>query len=349
MSGRVLAVGEPDTVPVDRAWVTLHQITLAGGAPVDSSRTDRFGVYFLVAAHRDTSALYVSSVEYQDISYFSAPVSATEFTSDTAETLFVFDTSSVSPLLMLAQRHVVVRAPDEDGSRPVLELVVLRNEGRVTRIAGDESRPVWAGALPPDVINLEVGEGDVSPETVVRRGNEVALVAPVPPGQKQLVYAYTLPSGAERFEVPVDQFVERLQVLFEDTTVTPLTNTLERRANESMDQIRFARFEGRDVPAGQRVAFEFTRAPLEIAQLWWIVVLVSGLAFFGALAVWWRRLPSRLVLDDPNVLAARIAALDEAFEAKSPVADEDRLAYERNRGELRSRLAAALARRNNPG
>jgi hypothetical protein len=163
------------------------------------------------------------------------------------------------------------------------------------------------------------------------------------------VYAYTLPSGAERFEVPVDQFVERLQVLFEDTTVTPLTNTLERRANESMDQIRFARFEGRDVPAGQRVAFEFTRAPLEIAQLWWIVVLVSGLAFFGALAVWWRRLPSRLVLDDPNVLAARIAALDEAFEAKSPVADEDRLAYERNRGELRSRLAAALARRNNPG
>lgn len=333
-------------MPVDRAWVTLHQITVAGGAPVDSARTDRFGVYFLVAPHRDTTALYVSSVEYRDITYFSAPVGAREFTSDTAATLFVYDTSSVSPILTVAQRHVVVRGMDPDGSRPVLELVVLRNDGRVTRIAGDESRPVWQGALPPNVINLEVGEGDVSPETVVRRGDRVALGAPVPPGRKQLVYAYTLPSGVAEFELPVEQPMERLQILFEDTTVTALAGSLDRLPNESMEELRFARFEGRDLQPGRRVTFQFTGRAFEITQLWWLVVLAAGLAFFGALTIWWRRIPSRVVFDDPNVLAARIAALDEAYESKNPVTDEERLAYERNRGELRARLASALARRN---
>ena len=346
LSGRVLGVHGPDTVPAADQWVVMHQVTLGGGAAVDSVRTDRFGAYFLRAQERDTSALYLASTTHLGITYFSPPVRVIEFTADTAETLFVYDTSSVEPTLSLTERFVVVRSADADGFRSVLELLTIANTGSVTRVAGASNNPVWQAVLPAGATDLDVGDGDVSPDAILRVGDRIDLIAPVPPGEKQLVISYRLPGREPSLRVPVGQPTARLEVLLEDTTAVMTGGPLRRAGDEMMDAMRFARYEAADVAPGAVVIFEFSSPQINLPQYWWVLVVGAALAFALTIVFWWKRVSFRTVLDDPNVLAARIAALDESFEVnRDSTSADERLVYERSRSDLKARLTAALARR----
>ena len=54
-------------------------------------------------------------------------------------------------------RHIVVPRAGANGTRPVLDLIVLRNDGRLARVAPDSSRPSWRLVLPPGTGDMEVG------------------------------------------------------------------------------------------------------------------------------------------------------------------------------------------------
>ena len=349
LSGRVFSVIDADTLALQRHWVVLHEVTSTGGRAVDSVRTDASGVYFLRSRSRDTSAAYMSSVTFLSISYFSTPVRATDFTSDTAATLLVYDTSSVAPPIFVRQRHIVVRAPEEDGTRSVLELLVLQNQGSVTRISNDTAAPVWQGIIPPNAFNLEVAPSDVSPDAVYRRGDSVALAAAVPPGesnQKQLVFGYMLPSGTRRLAIPFDQPIERVQVLIEDEGVEMEGGPLEALGAEQLDDIRFARFEAANVVGGVEASFSLSGSPVSVTGVLWMILAVSGVTMLIVFTVWLRR--PEVVPADPlqvETLAAQAAALDEAFAAAGDNPSEaERQAYGKKRADLKARLANALAR-----
>ncbi len=350
LSGRVFSVIEADTLALQRHWVVLHEVTSTGGRAADSVRTDASGVYFLRSRSRDTSAVYMSSVTFLGIAYFSTPVRATDFTSDTAATLLVYDTSSVSPPIFVRQRHIVVRAPEEDGTRSVLELLVLQNQGLVTRISNDTAAPVWQGIIPPNAFNLEVAPSDVSPDAVYRRGDSVALAAAVPPGesnQKQLVFGYMLPSGTRKLTIPFDQPIGRVQVLIEDEGVEMESGPLEPFGVEQLDDLRFARFEAANVVGGVEASFSLTGSLVSVTGgVLWMILAVSGVTMLIVFAVWLRR-PEVVLADSQQVatLAAQAAALDEAFAAAGDNPSKaERRAYEKNRADLKARLANALAR-----
>jgi hypothetical protein len=337
---------EADTVPLANHWVVMHQITMQGGAAVDSARTDRLGVYQLRAPTRDTAAVYLASVRYSGIAYFSTAVHAIEITTDTAATLFVYDTSSVAPPVETAQRQIVVRAPESNGARPVLELILLRNRGMLTRITSDTAQPAWQTAIPPGAVDFQVGDSDVSTAAVYRRGDSVAALAPIEPGEKRVIFSYVLPPGESRVSFPIDQAVERLQVLIEDTTAALVEGPIAYLGVEPVERLRFANFEGLTVPAGATVAFRLSNRPFVVEGLTPFVMIVASLAMVAAMWWWWRRAPATgVVVDDPDVLANHIAQLDYDFEAHAESAtDVQRDAYTRHRAELKARLTAALAR-----
>lgn len=346
LSGRVLEVTDRDTVPLASGWVVLHQIGLSGAGSVDSGRTDRFGVYHLRAPDRDTAALYISSVLHKGIAYFSSPVNAVGITTDTTSTLFVYDTSSVEPVLQLAQRHVVVRAPEADGSRSVLELMVVANRGTKTRIANDTLQPVWRGALPTGALSFQVGDGEVSGDALFRQGDSVVLVAPVPPGEKQLVFAYVMPRGLDELTIPIDQSIDRFQALIEDTSAVVLAGPVQRQSTEVIAGNRFARFQGYELDAGMTVAFALPVAGPSLVTLWWVVVTAAAVVLAATLVVWWRSSTTVPIgHDDPDVLAAQIAALDTGFEQRGDDDEAAHAAYHQQRAELKARLTVALAKR----
>jgi len=354
LSGHLLTVVDGDTLPVRSHWVVLHEITDAGGRAVDSVRTNAAGVYFLRTLERDTTAVYLSSVSYRDIAYFSNPVSFAAFTSDTASTLFVYDTTSVGPPIRVVERHVVIRAPEADGSRPALEVLVLENPGDRTRITSDTARPVWQGAIPVDAVGLEVGPSDISSSALYRRGDRVALAAAVPPGpanRKRVVFGYFLPQGVRDLVVPVDQDMGRLQVLVEDPSVEMLGGPLRAQGAELMEDVQFMRFDASDVVAGADASFRFSGASMSLSVLLWLILGMSAVAMAAVLTVWLRRpRVATIVGGDVDALAVRVAALDEHFAAKEGQSSEaDRAAYQAERDALKAKLSEALARRDKRG
>jgi hypothetical protein len=170
----------------------------------------------------------------------------------------------------------------------VLELVELANPTPKTRVAPDTLRPTWAGALPSGVIQFEVGQGDLSPQTVVRRGDSVAVFAPVPPGTgKQLSYAYVLPANVRRVTVPIDQPTAEVDLLLEDTTAVVTAAPLDTLGVEALEGRRFARYRVRGATAGAQLAIALPTGGLEaqalVPMVAGLVALVLGVGFVVAL------------------------------------------------------------------
>lgn len=338
-----------DSLPASGLWAVLHQVSLAAGAPVDSALTDLSGRYRVRAAGRDSAAVYLVSVTYAGVAYFTRPLHPPAAARQLSlETLAVYDTSSGSPPVELAQRHVIVRRPAADGSRHVMELLVLRNRGARTRISPDTTRPVWQGRLPAGAIELRAGESDVSTEAVYRRGDTVAVAAPMPPGEKQVVISYILPPGRRRLDLMLDQPIERFNLLIEDSLAADGGGVLEPLGTETIEGQAFQRFGRNNLPAGTHVSIPLPSPGWQAARLWWLIVGLAASILAAGLVIAWRKTqpaPGAIVARDPSVLAAQIAALDAAFAAGPGASEAARAAYEERRAALKAELEALLRER----
>src|SRR2546425_8198142 len=247
-----------------------------GGQPVDSTHTDDRGAYALTIRRPDSSAIYVVSTWHSGIAYFSEPIAPGRSRSD-LRPLYVYDTSSTGPAGRVMRRLVTVAGEKRDGSRDVLELVELENPGVATRVARDTLRPSWAGAIPPVAIQFRVGQGDVSPQVVTRRGDSVAVYGPLPPGErKQLSYTYVLSATVRRVSVPIDQPTEEVDLLLEDTTAVVTAGQLDSLGMEDIGARRFARYRTPSLAPGASLAIAFTERRFSPGAAGPVLLLVAG-------------------------------------------------------------------------
>lgn len=339
VTGSVRRVSGADTMALRNRWVLFHSFTtLEGGTPLDSARSDRRGRYTFRVAERDSLAAYFVSVEHQGIGYFAEPVPPDAGAFDTLPTLFVYDTSSTSPPIELAERHVLVRQAEPDGSRRVVDLFVLANRGSETRIAGSDSAPVWSAQLPREALEFEIGLTDLNEEAILRLGDTLAVFSAIQPGERQLLSGYLLPRGARELVVPIDQPINRLAVLLEEGAATVESGDLAATGLVDLGGTPVRRFEAQDLQAGAAVTIQFPRSFAPTTAVLWFVVPLIALGFMVVFYRWRQRQPApeRAADDDPASLAAEIAALDAAH------ANAQTVAYRKRRAELKSRLQRAL-------
>jgi hypothetical protein len=334
------AVLKADSTPIPGTRVVLHQVGRALQGPLDSTRTDRRG-RFRFAFRPDTSALYLLSVRHAGIEYFSPPVHTNPERPDTTIRVIVYDTSSTAPVSLEA-RHLVLTRPGEDGSRSVLDLIVLLNSGQRTRVAPDSAGASWGGLLPRGTIGLELGESDVSPDAVTRRRDSLLVAAPLAPGEKQVTVQYVVPAGRPDLELRFTEPVSMINVLAEENEVVVSGGSLALADSQMLQGRSFRRWTGA-VPAGGtlRVALPGRARVPEwlLPSLVAAVVLVLGGAGWHFLA---RRSGSPAV--SPAVLLDAIAALDARYLGREgETSDEDWGFYQAERRRLKAQLEAALA------
>lgn len=343
LEGRVLRA---DSTPLADAWVVLHRVTMDSGGAQDSVRSGRAGGFRLIVTAPDTMALYMVSTTYRGLTYFSQVRTARD-TGGPLEPLVVYDTSSTGPAIAVAQRHIVIRGGEGAGSRNVLELVGLANDGAVTRTAGEPPRPTWTGRIPADAQNFAVGQGDVSSEAVRLVGDSVIVTAPIPPGVKQLVFTYEIPGGRE-LRIPVDQPADRLLVLLADTGATVVSGPLMRRGTEVFDDTPFAVFSGTATEPGGAIVFQFTRRAFSAVSATAVIAGVAALMLLLAIPLLARRSPQAVRAvppESPEALARAIAVLDTEHDAGAKTAAAE-AAYQAQRAALKQRLTDLLARRS---
>jgi hypothetical protein len=237
----------------------------------------------------------------------------------------------------------VVSRPGEDGSRSILDLIVLRNAGQRTRIAADSSRPTWIGLLPRGTLGLELGESDVSPEAVERQGDSLIVTAAIAPGEKQLTLEYLVPAGHQVLELPFTESVPMLNVLTEEADAVVSGGTLVFADSQTLQGRSFRRWTG-EGPAGSRLRVVLPGRPR--APEWILGALVATVAIALAVGGWYFLTRGRTAGVSTDELLERVAALDARYlgrEAEVPVTEWRR--YEAERARLKGLLESALAAR----
>ena len=342
-AGRVLRPETAtDSTGVPGVRVVLHRVGQLEQGPVDSTVSGPAG-RFRFRFRADTAAIYLLSARYRGIEYFSTPAHTNPARPDTAIALVVYDTSSRAPV-RLSGRHLVVARPGEDGARDVLDLLMLGNAGLLARVAPDTQSASWVGPLPPGSEGLDVGEGDVSPDAVRRRGDSLVVSAPIAPGEKQLAVQYRLPAGLRELVLPLGDSGTRVNLLVEESGAR-VTGPLTPADSQQIQGRSFRRWTGVAAP-GATIRVVLPGPPG--TPTGWLVALVVLLGAGLAAATWaMGRRPhtaAAVPVGDHAALLDAIARLDTRYagrEADTPA--EEWSAYQSRRAALKAELEAALA------
>jgi hypothetical protein len=336
-AGRVLTA---DSTPVRGSRVVLHRVGRQMQGPIDSTLSSVTG-RFRFSFRPDTTAFYLISTQFAGIEYFSKPVSTNPSRPDGALTLLVYDTSSTAPVVLEA-RHLVVTRPGSDGSRNVLDLMVVQNTGRLTRISSDTSRPTWSAPLLSGTLGLELGESDLSPDAVARRGDSVVVIAPLAPGEKQLTVQYLIPAGRKTVQLPVTAAGVTLNVLAEETAIEVTGAGIALADSQVIQGRSFRRWTG--VSRAGSVLRLVLPSPGESPKLV-LLALVGILGLIFAAAAWRLLLPTKRVSTrSPDELLDAIAALDARYVGRKEETSADEWkVYLDQRAGLKARLEASLA------
>jgi hypothetical protein len=334
--GRVL---RSDSTAVAGVRVVLHRVGQVRQGPLDSTTTDDQG-RFRFRFRADTSTIYLLSARHSGIEYFSPPVHTNPARPDTAIRIIAYDTSSTAPISVEA-RHLVVSRPGDDGSRSILDLIVLRNAGQRTRIAADSSRPTWIGQLPRGTLGLELGESDISPEAVGREGDSLIVTAAIAPGEKQLTLEYLVPAGHQVLELPFTEPVAMLNVLAEETDAVVTGGTLVFADSQTLQGRSFRRWTG-EGPRGSLLRVVLPGRPR--APEWILATLVAAVAVALAVAGWYFLTRKRTAGVSTDELLERVAGLDSRYQGReAEVSAAEWRQYEAERARLKGLLESSLA------
>ena len=279
ISGQVI---DADSAPLRGIRVVLHRIGQERQGPIDSTRSDRRG-RFDFRYRPDTAAFYLASARYSGIEYFSAPLPTNPARADTRLRVVVYDTSSTAPVELEA-RHLVLTRPGEDGSRSLLDLIILRNSGRLTRVAPDTGKGSWTLPLPIGTVGLQVRESDISSEALTRSGNFLSIGAALAPGEKQLTLEYQVPAGRESVELPVARAGLPLNVLAEESAVRVVAPGISVADSQMIQNRAFRRWSG---SVGAATSVRILLPGSRSAPRWVLPALVGGLALALAGGSWY--------------------------------------------------------------
>lgn len=249
VDGRVLRPGSEVMEPVAGVWTALHRVGPDGAGPLDSARTDSRGRYsYSYRRTGSTDAVYFVSATHHGVTYFTVPLAFDNVSGEPAE-IVVFDTTSRRVPITIRGRHIVVSAVTSAGLRPVTEVFELSNDTTVTLVSpGPSSPPTFAALLPRNARDPKVEQGDVPADAVSFADGRVRMVAPLPPGVKQLAYSYTLPSAEFPLSVPAEAPVDVYEILIEEPRGVATGAKLTEEPAVTAEGRTFRRFMAQEVP-----------------------------------------------------------------------------------------------------
>lgn len=358
VAGRVVTPGAGPVRPVANLWVLLHRVGTDTAAPLDSMRSRVDGTFsFNYRATGRADAIYFVSALYAGIAYFSAPLRGARVSGADAE-ITVYDTTSRAILVHVRGRHIVVSSPRETGAREVVEVYEVSNDTSVTLISPDGAKPTWSVGLPRGAADFRIGQADIAPDALHASGGRVLIVAPLAPGLKQISFAYRLPSSSFPVSIPLERPTDVLEVLVEEPAAKVDGAKLAAGTPVAVEGRSFQRYLAQDVGgnAVARIDVPAVTSSSRRAVYLAAMALALGATMLMALAASFTRRRGRPVsvaeaferpsaADDPDIIARVIADLDTAFERTAEPTDTQRATYQRRRGQLKARLADALAAR----
>ena len=264
-------------------------------------------------------------------------------------TITVYDSSSDEKLIEASSASLLfARADKATQTLWALEIVKLVNDSDLTYVPGPGPMQLLRFGLPPKADDLTVDTGLIGADVLqVDRG--FAITAPVPPGEHEVMYAYSIPYDGGEMELTksLPYGAAGLRILVPDE-VGGLSGPGEIERVTIGDR-PYRLLTGTDLPRGAKVPFQLVSLPqasigdramqglgwvrLEYAAVVGLGLVMAALIAFALV----RRSPGESV--ERVRLVRVIASLDAAFQA----GEIGRSEYERARGALTASLTSLPA------
>ena len=262
-------------------------------------------------------------------------------------TITVYDSSDDERLIEASSASLLfARADKATQTLWALEIVKLVNDNDQTYVPGPGPMQLLRFGLPPGADDLSVDTGLIGADVLqVDRG--FAITAPVPPGEHEVMYAYSIPyEGSEMdFTKSLPYGAAGLRILVPEE-VAGLSSSAGETERVTIGDRPYRLLSGTDLPRGAKVPFELISLPqaslgdralqgVRWVRLEYAAVVGLGLVMASLIAF-------ALVSRSPGESAERvrlvrvIASLDAAFEA----GEIGRMEYERARGALTASLTS---------
>ena len=241
LHGRVLR-GER---PVPGVPVELHRVTKSGAGVVQNGVSGADGSFTFSLPPADTGGFTVlfATAFHQGVRYFGSPLHSSESLAGYA--VQVYDTVSLpreAAPVRVARRDVIV-FPDADGGAEVDEIVQVLNTGDRTLVSAS-GMPVWEFRLPAGVGAFEVGDGQISPQSVRQMGDRVLVLGPLPPGRHELFLRYRLRRGGERTVLPLAARTDSMNLFVRQPSAEVRVEGLDGPRVVEAEKEKFLRFSG---------------------------------------------------------------------------------------------------------
>ena len=262
-------------------------------------------------------------------------------------TITVYDSSDDERLIEASSASLLfARADKATQTLWALEIVKLVNDNDQTYVPGPRPMQLLRFGLPPGADDLSVDTGLIGADVLqVDRG--FAITAPVPPGEHEVMYAYSIPyEGSEMdFTKSLPYGAAGLRILVPEE-VAGLSSSAGETERVTIGDRPYRLLSGTDLPRGAKVPFELISLPqaslgdralqgVRWVRLEYAAVVGLGLVMASLIAF-------ALVSRSPGESAERvhlvrvIASFDAAFEA----GEIGRSEYERARGALTASLTS---------
>ena len=259
VEGRVVNAS-PDGARVEKLVVTLHQVEADGRREFEAT-TNAEGRFRFGGIRYDPETAYGVSVTYQD-AFYGMDVDLSEWPPGEFD-LIVYDSGSDDSALSVSSASVLFVGVDpETGMISAMEIVSLVNSGDHTYVPGPEPMDLLRFGLPSGARGLRVETSLIGADHIqVDRG--FALIAGVPPGSHELMYAYEFPySGATApFERSVRYGAERLRVMTPEDAMGLAGESLGDAQTVTIGETRYRLLEVTDLPPGTPISVTLSDLP----------------------------------------------------------------------------------------
>lgn len=314
--------------------MSLHRVSSTEAGEIASSVASADGSFSfqLPSVPGRGDEVYFVSTRHQGILYFGAAVSDMA-SADSVHTLIVYDTVGAPQAgfdFEIHGRNIFIEE-FEDGWR-VTDVFDLHNEGDRTVVATPDGA-VWSYPLMEGASNVELGDGDLSPDVWSFENGRVVTRAPVPPGSRSYIFRYQTPALAS---LPLTGVTQRIDVLVREPAASFSAIGLQLEDPVELEPGSTFRRYAALTPAATTI--EFTAS--DVSQGLPLGPMVVGIALvLGMLGVWgFGRTGTAGPKRTRASVLLEVARLDEEYEQRSNPTAAQSKAHKRRRDALLRRL-----------
>jgi mono/diheme cytochrome c family protein len=285
------------------------------------------GIFEFEPVRLEEELIYLASIEYADLTYFSEILTAEDIEDDGKLhfSIVVYDSSRDISNLRVERVNFVIEFPSAERVQ-LVQQVQISNDGELAAAPGEAGEPLLEYYLPPEAGNVTFEQGAFGDRYVISEAGFGDLRA-VLPGQNsyQMLYAFDLPyKRALEYEQVISLPTQDLLVFLPTGNVRLESENFVSLGEQLIEGVSYQayRFAG-ELQVGDQITIALSGPhPLAGGSFGSLIydrdfqigflVLVSALAFSW---LWLRgRLPTHKFVESPNAIMDAIIDLDESLE-----------------------------------